>query len=153
MPESEDHRQISDLLLRYALGLDGRDPDLVGSCFTDDVRAEYAGVRLSGGRQGVLDYTGAKMDAVVSTMHVVSNVLVRFDGPDAAEVTSYGTVALVERVGGEERVRLRGIRYDDRVVRLDRGWLIDRRRHAPQWECLAPGTGMPAEAFDPVDFH
>jgi uncharacterized protein (TIGR02246 family) len=140
-----DRQAICDLLHRYAAGLDRRRPDLVASCFTPDVEAEYAGERLTGGRDGILAYTGVRTAATYSTMHFVTNVDVTFDGPDAARAVSYGLVALHEAgPDGRDRVRLRGIEYTDDLVRTDGGgWLIRRRRHAPCWESVTEPTAMP----------
>lgn len=139
-----DRLAIHDVLHRYAAGLDRRDPGLVASCFTADVEAEYAGERLTGGRDGVLAYTGVRTAATRSTMHFVTNIVVTFDGPDAARAVSYGLVALHETgPDGRDRVRLRGIEYTDDLVRTGGGWLIRRRRHAPCWESVTEPTAMP----------
>lgn len=144
MREVVDRFAIHDLLHRYATGLDLRRPDLVGSCFTADVEAEYAGERLTGGRDGILAYTGVRTDATYSTTHFITNIVVEFTGPDDARAVSYGLVALHESgPDGADRVRLRGIEYTDDLVRAGDGWLIRRRRHAPIWESVAAPTAMP----------
>jgi len=137
-----DRLLIQEVLHRYAWALDGGDPGVLADCFTHDVRAEYAGEQLAPGRQAILDYTGARMEAVEVTTHAVSNVVIRFDDGAEADVDSIAMVALREVVDGQERVRLRGIQYADHFRCEEGRWRIAARRHLPLWEAEMPSTGM-----------
>lgn len=53
---AEVHAEISELLVRYATGIDRRDWGLLRSCFTDDVAADYGDV---GVWHGVDELVGA----------------------------------------------------------------------------------------------
>jgi hypothetical protein len=131
----EDRFAINDLIIAYATAVDGRDFERLGSCFTDDGEASFAGVPA-----GIGGPTIAAFLASMSTgggppsMHLFTNIAVQLDG-DTADVRSH---AIVYTIRGEpEQVRLRGLSYHDTCVRTAAGWRIRRRIHSVNWEAGA----------------
>jgi hypothetical protein len=126
-PEAADREAITEVLIRYAHGLDQRDWTLVESCFTVDAQAEYSGTVLQPGVQAIVDYVSgvARLDA---TMHFIGNVLIDLSG-DTAHSECYAIANLVD--GGN--VKVRGLRYSDDLVRWADSWKIRKRVHRAIW--------------------
>lgn len=137
-----DRREIEDVLIRYANGLDRRDLDMVRACFHDDVLAEYSGVRLEAGVDAVIEHMRVLWN-VRSSLHLLGNVEVALEGDEARSVCR--AVAYLVRAEHEDRgtVAIRGLVYEDRLVRTPNGWRIIERRHVPEWEVEAPVTILP----------
>jgi len=126
----EDNAAIEALLNRYADSVDRRDAAALAACFTADAEASFAGIVTSGGGEAIAGFLLSTLGPAAST-HVVSNALIELDG-DRASVRSR---AVVYGVRGEpEQLRLRGVTYDDSLVRTAEGWRIHRRVHSAQWE-------------------
>ena len=86
-----DRDHISQVLHTYATAIDTRDWELLASCFTEDLEADF---RAFGGREGVtgreawveiIKGTIAGLDA---TQHLTANHVHRIDG-DTATLTAY----------------------------------------------------------------
>ena len=141
-----DRREIEDVLIRYANGLDRRDLDMVRTCFHDDVRAEYSGVRLATGIDAVIEHVRVLWD-FRSSLHLVGNVEVALEGDEARSVCR--AVAYLVRAEHDDRgtLAMRGLVYEDRLVRTPSGWRIIERRHVPEWSVESPVTVL-ATCFD-----
>lgn len=72
------------------------------------------------------------IDRVRTAQHLISNVEITLDG-DVAMSTCAATAYLVGPRGDDEILLVRGIVYTDRLVRTDRGWLIQNRHHQLKW--------------------
>lgn len=95
-----DELAIRDVLHRYALGLDRRDPEMVRSCFADDVEAEYGGHALPRGVDSVLRLV-AGAGGFLGTMHHAGTLVVTALTEDTAETEHYAVTYLLGReVGG-----------------------------------------------------
>ena len=139
-----DHVRIRAVLEDYFSAIDQRDLTFLLTCFTEDAEATYnAGTADARPAQG-----GAKMCAMLvkraaifaSSNHSVSNITICIEGDRATSTT----FAVVHANGGDHIV-VRGLRYDDELVKQGDAWKIARRRHAPLWqhEVAASGIGMP----------
>jgi hypothetical protein len=128
-----DGAAIREVQTRYAAGLDRRDWDMVRACFTPDAQASYNGTALQPGVDAIIEYVRA-VARLRSTMHAVSNVVADLDG-DTAQCETVTVAYLVRdgEDGGSPLIIIRGLRYHDRMVRLDGRWLIAHRVHAPEW--------------------
>jgi hypothetical protein len=136
-----DRLAITEVLHRYARGVDTVDPDTTASCFMADCRFEIVGDQLVRGRDELLamlrDESGVRqrttgLEAVDSWTHVVSNVEIDLDG-DRADVRSMITAYLAGPRNGRAVMLVRLIRYADLLVRRDEAWLIAERRHSLNW--------------------
>lgn len=128
-----DRAAIREVQIRYAAGLDRRDWGMVRACFTEDAQASYNGAALQPGVEAIIEYVRA-LEALLSSMHAVSNVIADVDGDSARCETV--TVAYLVRggeAGAAPAIVIRGLRYHDHMVRRGERWLIVQRVHLPEW--------------------
>jgi ketosteroid isomerase-like protein len=133
---------IRETLLRYAAGIDRRDWDLMLSCFTDDVVADFQGNDLGRGKDKILAYitSAASGFTILSSIHLLANMYVELFGERATAV-SYGIGYLVFDAGDGDgpRLRTRHLHYVDELVRTNDGsWLIAQRTLTNEWERFTP---------------
>jgi 3-phenylpropionate/cinnamic acid dioxygenase small subunit len=124
--ERSDRELITDVLVRYATGIDTKDWSLFRTCFTDDVQADYGeGVGSWSSVDAITDYMTAMHADMVDTKHRLTNFVIEVDG-DSATASTYVHAVLVvtndpltwyEPVG----------HYEDRLVRTSEGWRISHR--------------------------
>jgi len=123
--------EIHELLARSAYALDERDFDMLEATFTPDanfvIAIEGAADEVSfSGRDAIM---GLMRDAGATQTdkrrHVVSNLFFEVAANDRAEVISNVTITSVEN--NAVRLVTTGL-YRDRVVLVDGGWSIARRR-------------------------
>lgn len=142
----EDRQAIADLLVRYARAVDDGDDERLASCFTDDAEATFAGIDAGIGGKAIAAFLRAAMGpgARPASTHNLANITVTVRG-DEADASSN---AVVYGVRGEPpQMRVRGVCYDDLVVRTADGWRIRRRTHRPQWEAAA--ADVPLTPIEP----
>ncbi|WP_236791797.1 nuclear transport factor 2 family protein [Amycolatopsis sp. GM8] len=124
-----DEQGIRDACMRYWAGVDQKDADLFGAAFTADAELSLfggenvvkiadmiAGGRLSGG--------------YAHTCHSLANQTVTVTG-DTATATSFVVAHLIPDAGP---ILVRGLRYEDQLVRHGSGWRIARREHHTLWQ-------------------
>jgi len=121
-----DHELITEVLVRYATGIDTKDWTLFRTCFTDDVQADYGvGVGSWTDVDAITEYMTVMHAEMVDTKHRLTNFVIEVDG-DSATASTYVHAVLVvtndpltwyEPVG----------RYEDRLVRTSDGWRISHR--------------------------
>jgi uncharacterized protein (TIGR02246 family) len=142
----EDRQEIADLLVRYASAVDDGDDEQLASCFTDDAEATFAGVHAGVGGPAITAFLRSAMGATTrpASTHNLANITVSVRGDEADAVSN----AVVYGVRGEPpEMRVRGVRYEDRLVRTPDGWRIRVRTHRPHWEAAA--TDVPLTPIDP----
>lgn len=136
-----DRWAISDVVNRYFLAVDTRDWPRLRSCFTDDVEAVYEGVRVAGGLDRLMAFLTGKSEIgypleivdLRQSMHFMGNHTATVDG-DAAVAETYALAHLVDAPPAGLRMRTRGLRYRDELVRVGGGeWRIRRREHILEW--------------------
>ena len=125
MTEREDRQDISDLLVRYATGIDRRDWALFRTVFTDDCEIDYGEIGQWKGVDAVTDFMEQVHAMAGHTMHRMSNQVITVDG-DTAEARTYVDALIM---AGDNQSGVNGIGfYDDEIVRTAAGWRIARRR-------------------------
>ena len=124
-----DRLAISDVLIRYATALDGRDWELLASCFTDDATLDYD---TSGtyGRDAFVEHCRAGLARMKATQHCVTNHVISTDG-DRAHSTSY---VIAQHVRDNDVTFTLGGTYSDDLVRVGTGWRIASRRFVTSWK-------------------
>jgi 3-phenylpropionate/cinnamic acid dioxygenase small subunit len=122
----EDQAQISDLLVRYATGIDRRDWTLFRSCWTPDVVADYGVIGTFSGVDALTDFMVASHDAMGPTHHRLSNFVIDVDG-DHADARSYVHAVLIAQPGNASSWVDAVGTYEDTLVRTPDGWRINRR--------------------------
>lgn len=126
-----DERATTDVLMRYAAGVDTGDMALLRSaypesCVDERCRASHGGWQLAGRPAANMRTPGR------GSTHLFSNVPTEFDG-DAAAVESYGSAMVVEtQLDGEVHHRV-AVRYLDRFERRDGVSGIVHRRVIRDW--------------------
>lgn len=131
-----DRVAIRDVITRYSRGLDRRDFEMVAGCFAADATAKYSGNVLAPGAHAIVDYVRG-LESLPISMHFMGDMFIDLDG-DTAEVETYCVAYLVDdRVSGQE-VRVRGLRYRDRLARQHHGWVITNRVHTADWMFASP---------------
>lgn len=121
----QDRQDISDVLVRYATGIDSRDWPLFRTVFTDDCELDYGEIGTWTGVDAVVDFMVAAHDMAGHTLHRISNQVATVDG-DTATARTY-VDALIMSQDNNSGVNAVGF-YDDELVRTDTGWRIRRRR-------------------------
>lgn len=125
MTEHEDRQDVSDVLIRYATGIDGRDWDLFRTVFTDDCDVDYGDIGHWRSVDEITEFMNRAHAMAGHTMHRVTNIAVTIDG-DRATARAY-VDALIMAQDNATGVQAAGS-YDDELVRTDAGWRITRRR-------------------------
>ena len=125
MTERSDIQDISDVLVRYATGIDRRDWPLFRTVFTDDCQLDYGEIGTWQGVDAVTDFMVAAHEMAGHTMHRITNQAVAVDG-DTATARAY-VDALIMAQDNKSGVNAAGY-YDDEFVRTDEGWRLARRR-------------------------
>ena len=124
--KSIDRQAIADLLYRYADGIDRRNWDVLQSCFTEDVAADYGEVGKWYSAKEITEATVELHKNMGPTLHRISNVVVDFHG-DAAPSRSYVHAVLNEDKAGSRVIQAYG-HYSDQLVRQKAGWKISERK-------------------------
>jgi hypothetical protein len=105
--EREDRQDISDVLVRYATGIDRRDWPLFRTVFTDDCQLDYGEVGSWRGVDAVTEFMQQAHALAGHTMHRLTNQVITVDGDSGVNAAGF---------------------YDDEFVRTEQGWQIARRR-------------------------
>jgi len=124
LSDYRDRADITEVLLRYATGIDRRDWATFRAAFTDDCVLDYGEIGSFTGVDAVTEFMDRSHAAAGHTMHRLSNIVIALDG-DRATARTYidGLIMAADNASGVNAVGF----YDDELVRIDRGWRIARR--------------------------
>ncbi|OBB60534.1 polyketide cyclase [Mycobacterium sp. 852013-51886_SCH5428379] len=125
MTDREDRQDITDVLLRYATGIDRRDWALFRTVFTEDCVMEYGEIGTWNGVDAVAEFMEQSHGMAGHTLHRLSNVTITVTG-DSATARTY-VDALILAPNNTSGVNAVGF-YDDDLVRTDAGWRVRHRR-------------------------
>src|SRR3954463_15436653 len=134
----EARAHISETVTRYALAVDRRDWEMLASCFTDPVHADYSENGLPAADFDRDELVAIIRDAVSSytaTQHLSPNHLIEFDDhePDRAICTSYMYAQHhLDANGSSEFLLLRGS-YTSHMIRSPGSWRIERLIQHISW--------------------
>ena len=138
----QDRAAIHDVLTRYFHGADSCDQLLVRSCFTSDVQAKLEGRPKVRGIDGLIEQMAVfghiASGAWTVTTHFMGSVHFRRLERHEADTETYAFAFLVAPDGDGSKVRMRSLRYVDRLVRVGDGWKIATRLHTLDWSCEVP---------------
>jgi hypothetical protein len=128
--------RVRETIERYFFGVDAKDEEALVRCFTDEARAEYHRMTpeeniISGGLSIAKDVY-SNCSQFTCSNHSVSNFVVDIN-PDGANANTF---AIAHVILGTKAL-LRGLRYQDHLVRDLDGWRIARRIHTPLWQIEA----------------
>lgn len=127
MTDSAQHRDradITEVLLRYATGIDRRDWTVFRSAFTEDCVLDYGEIGTFDGVDAVAEFMDQSHSMAGHTMHRLSNIVIALDG-DRATARTYvdGLILAADNASGVNAIGI----YDDEIVRTANGWRIARR--------------------------
>ena len=118
---------ITDVLVRYASGVDRRDWARFRTCFTSDCEADYGDIGVWRDLDEITDFMERSHALCGRSLHRITNVSI-----DAADACGAQARCYVDAVimGPDNRsgMRVCGF-YDDDLVHTDSGWRIARRRY------------------------
>jgi hypothetical protein len=135
--ELSDHREIEELMHRYATGIDTADYDLIDTVFVADGEIDYAGI---GGPQGrwnpeIKAWSEESLASFPVRKHYITNIVVTYaaDRKSASSVTYWRAPMGMARPDGSVHLFESGGRYLDALVRTASGWRITSRVAAQDW--------------------
>ena len=142
--QADDQAIIRSVLERYFNAVDRRDFSLLASCFTEDVMFELnleTRITLTG-REALIARFGS-MPRPAASSHALSNTSILVTGDEAHAVT-FAVVHAVLSAEPGGRILVRGLRYDDHLLRAAGRWRIAERKHNPLWqyEAVAGSPGV-----------
>ncbi|MCK9899604.1 MULTISPECIES: nuclear transport factor 2 family protein [Parafrankia] len=122
----EDRERICDVVLRYATGIDQRDWNLLRTCWTPEVEADYGAFGQFTSADALTETMARTHENMGPTFHRISNIVIEIDG-DQASVRSYvHGVLMVTPDDPGNWVDVIGS-YEDVLIRTTEGWRISRR--------------------------
>jgi SnoaL-like domain len=105
--------QVTDVLVRYATGIDSRDWELFKTCFTDDCDADYGDIGHWHSADEIVAWMGQRHAPLGPTLHRITNVVL---APDDDRLTARSYVhAVLALPDGSSAIRSFGM-YDDELV-------------------------------------
>ena len=122
--------EIRELVVRYGLGVDGKDPAELRSIFTEDINFHAANGEFEfQGVNALVDFflnQVAEVDR--NSLHVTHGHIIDLDpnDPDSASGVLFGHAELIPR-DPEEGSKLAALRYDDEYRRVDGRWRFSDR--------------------------
>jgi hypothetical protein len=135
----EDRTQISETVIKYAMGVDRRDWTLFGNCFTDRVYADFS----AGGvpaewfdRDELVSRISFALNGFTATQHISPNHVIEFDPEDTDRAICYSYMYAQHVIKGSENGEfylLRGS-YTNHMLRTTDGWRIERIIQHRSWE-------------------
>ena len=137
-----DRAALSDVFNDYAAAIDLRDWDLLRSCFTDDLEADFTSLMPNSRGQGGDQWADAvrrSIEALTATQHIITNHTHEIDG-DISKSRSYlqAQHVLADGEGKPEIHYMIGGYYLYDMVRAGDGWKIKRYSLTVTWR-----TGNP----------
>jgi len=132
-----DHLEICDVLHRFALALDTRDPLLYRQIMTDELEIDYSSWRPDepARRERADDWVRrgmSTMRGLDATQHSLSNIRTTVTG-DTAEAMAYVVAAhFLATTTGDSSFVIHGS-YRDSLVRTPEGWKLSAIRLDVRW--------------------
>lgn len=128
LQQLSDRVEIQDLLVRYTRAIDGKDWNLLDTCFTPDAHLDY---KSSGGVAGHYPEVRAWLAKALAlfpvTVHAISNSHIELDGDRARGRTLVNNPMAMDRGKGTQYAFTVYAAYVDDFVRTRDGWRIARR--------------------------
>ena len=148
LQEISDRLEIQELLVRYSHAVDTRDWDAYEGVFTDDAVIDYT--EMGGPRGNVKEvrkFLEMAMPNFASFQHMISNIVLEFDGADAARGrTICHNPMVLDRGNGETHVFFCGLWYRDVLLRTPEGWRIKERHEEKSYFHNVPSDfAVPSE--------
>ena len=88
----EDRAEISEQVIKYAMGVDRRDWAMFASCFTDPVYAGFSGGGIPAAtisRADLVALVSTALSGFTATQHISPNHVIEFDASDPCRAICY----------------------------------------------------------------
>jgi hypothetical protein len=135
--ELYDRTQITEVLYRYATGVDSKDWELFRTCFTDPVNADFTSTGVPAPRTFPLDTWVRVVQKTLApfrvTEHYNSNVTIKVNGDEATAVVYLKARHLPADDPEGRKFWDVGGYYTDRLVRTPDGWKIATVKFTQTW--------------------
>ncbi len=146
----EDRAQISEQVIKYAMGVDRRDWAMFASCFTDPVYADFSGGGIPAAtisRADLVALVSTALSGFTATQHISPNHVIEFNASDPGRAICHSYMYAQHLLRGSENGEfylLRGS-YTNHMLRTADGWRIERIIQRRSWEY--GNTSVVAEAI------
>lgn len=115
---------VTDLLIRYATGIDSRDWTLLRTCFTDECEADYGDIGRWDSGDEITAWMAETHGPLGPTQHRISNIVLRQDGLTLrSRCAVHAVVVLPDRSAA---IHAYGF-YDDEIEIVDEPRIARRR--------------------------
>ena len=135
----EDRIQISEQVIKYAMGVDRRDWAMFADCFTDPVHADFSGGGVPAAtvrRADLVAQVSAALNGFTATQHISPNHVIEFDASDPGRAICYSYMYAQHLLSGSDNGEfylLRGS-YTNHMLRTADGWRIEGIIQHRSWE-------------------
>lgn len=130
-----DRADISQVLHSYATAIDTRDWDLLATCFTEDLEADFrdfGGREVVKGRDVWLEIIKGTIQGLDATQHLTANHVHQIDG-DTATLTAYLQALHRLDTARSDPEYTVGRYYTCEMVRTNDGWRMRRNTLKVTW--------------------
>lgn len=135
--ELSDRANITELLYRYARGVDSKDWELWRTVFTEDAHLDYSSAQgPSGSRETVGQWLEASFAHIHGAHHYITNIEISVNG-DEAEATALFFNPF--RAAWLDEFSTAGGYYRHKLVRTPEGWRSSELYEDNRWIQNAPG--------------
>ena len=124
MSETDDRRQLQDVMLSYAAAVDDRDMARYRACFAEDAEIVGFGEETVTGADAWTASVESQLDAFSSTQHLMSPQLASITGDTASARTDVQALHVLK--DGNGAIFTLWATYLTDFVRNDDGWKISR---------------------------
>lgn len=124
MSETDDRRQLQDVMLSYAAAVDDRDMARYRACFAEDAEIIGFGEETVTGADAWTASVESQLDAFSSTQHLMSPQLAAITGDTASARTDVQALHVLK--DGNGAMFTLWATYLTDFVRKDDGWKISR---------------------------
>lgn len=124
MSETDDRRQLQDVMLSYAAAVDDRDMARYRACFAEDAEIVGFGEETVTGADAWTASVESQLDAFSSTQHLMSPQLAAITGDTASARTDVQALHVLK--DGNGAMFTLWATYLTDFVRNDDGWKISR---------------------------
>jgi hypothetical protein len=122
----DDKSQITEVLIRYATGIDFKDWALFRTCWTEEVDIDYGDLGTFTKADEFTTLMKQIHDGMGQTYHRLSNLVIDVGG-DRATARSYVRAVLMA-IPGDSSSWIEALgHYDDELVKTADGWRIGKR--------------------------
>ena len=124
MSDTDDRRQLQDVMLAYAAAVDDRDMVRYRACFADDVEIVGFGKAVVKGADTWTTSVESQLEAFSATQHLMSPQLATVSGDTASARTDVQALHVIK--DGDGAMFTLWATYLTNFVRTGEGWKIAR---------------------------